>query len=707
MLLDDVSFGMWEEDDAVLASSELPRPLIITNESPRKSVFKKLRRHAGAEVKNKGAGTRLKMRDGVVRGNSFAGSFSGQRVVVKINPVQNRTKGVGVGAGSGAKNLYQHVRYISRSGAGKEETQAVLFDRENDGVDGLAFYGLCKDDRHHFRMIISPENGHQIDDFHGYVRGVMGRMESDLGTTLNWIGAVHYDTDDVHAHVIIRGVNERGQDLVIGRDYIASGVRARAQELATELLGERSLEEIQKSQERQVEALSVTSLDRFIEKNLNEVRAVDVRKENNFGKDRFYEGLVKGRLQFLSTTGLATEYPPGIYTLRENYMEVLRESSQRQNVLNNLYRQNLDMDLEGLSFYSMKADEGEVIHGLVMNKGPVDEITDRKYLVVKDARETLHYVPLGDIGSYDELKKGSLVKIAPGDKSSGKADFNISQIAKANNGIYDPRHHMAYIEAELSHIEAENREGYLASHAKRLETLAKNGVVTPLNDGRYEVPSDVVERGEEITREINTREGKRFYPKLEVLSARPLEKLVSAEKKTWLDKELYKQSIGKPSMSEYGAEVEGNLQKRRDWLVSKDLGVIQSNGEFALRDGALRQLRIMEMRRVGEKLAGQLEAHYTDKLVTPDKSYTYRGYAELESGIWAVVQEKDKLHMARVKSVPDTKVGQSVAFGDIKDGVVEMKELAITQQKSKGQELSQQEITRRELDRDEDQELER
>lgn len=706
MLLDDVSFGMWG-DDAVAASAVLPRPLIVTDESPRKSVFKKLRRHAGAEVKNKGAGTRLKMRDGIHRGNSFAGSFSGQRVVVKINPVQNRTKGVGVGAGSGAKNLYQHVRYISRSGAGKEETKAVLFDRENDGVDGLAFHGLCKDDRHHFRMIISPENGHQIDDFHGYIRGVMGRMESDLGTSLNWIGAVHYDTDDIHAHVIIRGVNERGQDLVIGRDYIASGVRARAQELATELLGERSLEEIQKSQERQIEAMSVTSLDRFIEKNLNEGRSVDVRKENNFGKDRFYEGLVKGRLQFLSTTGLASEYPPGIYTLRENYMDVLRESSQRQNILNNLYSRMPDVDLGDLSFYSMKAGEGELIHGLVINKGPIDEMTDRKYLVVKDARETLHYVPFGDIGSYDQLKKGSLVKIAPGDKSSGKADFNISQMADSNNGIYDPRHHMAYIEAELTHIEVENREGYLASHAKRLETLSKNGVVKPLRDGRYEVPAYVVERGEEITREINEREGKRFYPKLDVLSARPLEKLVSAEKKTWLDKELYKQSIGKPSMSEYGAEIEENLQKRRDWLVSKDLGVIQSNGEFALRDGAMKQLRLIELRSIGNKLANQLEAQYTDKLVTSEKPYTYRGYAELESGTWAVVQEKDKIHMARVKSVPDTKVGQSVSFDDIKDGYVEMRELMVAQQQSKGQKLSQSEMTRHELDRDEEQELER
>ena len=707
MLLDDVSSGLWEEDDGLLAPSNLPRPLIVTNESPRKSVFKKLRRHAGAEVKNRGAGTRLKMRDGILRGNSFAGSFSGQRVVVKINPVQNRTKGVGVGAGSGAKNLYQHVRYISRSGAGKEETQAVLFDRENDGVDGLAFYGLCKDDRHHFRMIISPENGHQIDDFHGYVRGVMGRMESDLGTTLNWIGAVHYDTDDVHAHVIIRGVNERGQDLVIGRDYIASGIRARAQEVATELLGERSLEEIQKSQEKQVEAMSVTSLDRFIEKNLSDENVVDVRRENNFGKDRFYEGLVKGRLQFLSTTGLATEYPPGIYTLRENFIDVLRETSQRQNVLNTLYRNSPDLDLDDLSFYSMKADEGEVIHGLIMNKGSIDEITDRKYLVVKDAREKLHYVPFGELKEYDDLRVGGLVTVKPGVGSSGKADFNIAQLAKVNNGIYDPRHHMAYIEAELSHIEPQNRDGYLASHAKRLETLAKNGVVTPLDDERYAVPADVVERGEEITREITAREGKRFYPKLEVLSAKAIDKQVYLEKRTWLDRELYKQSLGKPSLPEYGAEVDAALQARRDWLVSKDLGVTQSNGEFALRDGAMKQLRIMEMRRVGKKLAGQLDAHYSDKLVTPDKSYTYRGYAELESGIWAVVQDKDKLHMARVSSVPDTATGKAVAFSEIKDGIVEMRELHVQQQVSKARGLTQAEKTRQELDRDEDQELER
>lgn len=62
-------------------------------------------------------------------GNSFTGYASGQRVIVKINPVRNRTKdaalaGGGFGAGGGAQNLYHHVRYISRSGAGEEGARA-------------------------------------------------------------------------------------------------------------------------------------------------------------------------------------------------------------------------------------------------------------------------------------------------------------------------------------------------------------------------------------------------------------------------------------------------------------------------------------------------------------------------------------------------------------------------------------------------------
>ncbi|MDY0096206.1 MAG: DUF3363 domain-containing protein [Candidatus Vecturithrix sp.] len=682
MLLDQVGSEVFhiEEADGFL-SVKPTRPLIVTNSAPRKAFFKKMRRHAGAEVKNKRTGTRLKMRDGVVRGNSFAGNYFGQRVIVKINPVQNRTKGVGVGAGSGAKNLYQHVRYISRSGAGKEETRAVLFDRENDGVDGLAFHGLCKDDRHHFRMIISPENGHGIDDFQGYVRGVMGLMESDLGTSLEWVGAVHYDTDDVHAHVIIRGVNARGQDLVIGRDYIAGGIRARAQELATELLGERSLEQIQKAQEGEVERLSVTSFDRFIEKRLDDDRQVDVRKGNNFGKSSHYEGLVKGRLKFLAGTGLAAEYPPGVYTLKENFIEVLRESSQRQNVLSALYRQKPDMNFDGLKFYSTKAGEGEVLHGTVAEKGSVDEISDRKYLMVRDMDLNLHYVPFGDLKDFEKLVEGSLVRVAPGEGSTGKADYNIAQIARNNGGIYDRAHHLAYIEVHMPQMDEDARSGYLASHERRIETLRQNGVVESIGENCFRVPDGVIERGAEITREMNIREQKRFYPKLEVLSMKPVQKLVELEKKTWLDRELYRKASGKESLDRYSAEVRDALEKRKSWLVSKELAEFSSEGAFALRDGALKKLDLMEIYAAGQKLSSKLGYEFDDRIVTPNVAHQYEGSIKLESGHWAVVSRDSKLQMVRVKGMPDTEIGKDVLFDPPEKGVAQMYEVSRSQKK--------------------------
>lgn len=177
-------------------------------------------------------------RNGVAsRGNSFVGQYLAEKVVVKIHPVKNRTKGVGVGAFSGAKNLYHHIRYINRAGAGINNTKAPLFDGTKDKIKGNDFYRFCKNDRHHFRMIVSPERGYLIKDFQKFIQSLMNVLETDLGTKLRWISAIHYDTDDIHAHVIIQGRKSDDTDLVIGRDFISAGIRARAQELAIQFIG--------------------------------------------------------------------------------------------------------------------------------------------------------------------------------------------------------------------------------------------------------------------------------------------------------------------------------------------------------------------------------------------------------------------------------------------------------------------------------------
>lgn len=681
MLLDALSIDEMREDTAV------SRPLIVTKDSPRKAYFRRM------NLDKKGAKKMRRFRDSGItkRGNIWAGNPHGQRVVVKINVVKNKDRkitsslnGGRVSYGGSGANLSAHISYISRSGAGEEGEKAILFDKENEGIDASGFFERSRDDRHHFRMIISPENGHDIGDFREYVRDVMSRAEKDLGSDLDWVSAVHYDTDDIHAHVIIRGVNARGQDLVIARDYIAFGFRSRAQERATELMGERSIDEIQKSIEKEIDALRVTSLDRFIEENMDESRVIDVRKENNFGKSQHYEQMIKGRLRYLESTGLATQHPPGVFTLEEGYRDTLYAIGQKDDVLKKLYGRFEGKALEDISIYSMKAGEGQVIEGFAREKGFVDEITDRKYLVVEDMRHDLHYVPAGENIRLEDIEAGSLIRIRPGDRSSGKADYNIDLMAGKNNGIYDYNKHMAYIEKEMDFIEPENRQGYLDSHLKRLETLEQNGVVERIEEGIYKVPENVIARGEEITRQINERENKRFYPMIDLLSKEPLEELVRLEKKTWLDKELYKQFQGKPSLSSYDETIKQALEHRKDWLVERDLGLIQSNGEFALRSGALSGLNNMELKHAGDVIAKDYGVAFETNMVKENTQYRYLGFVKLESGYWAAIgSQQNTLQLAKLSQKPEIKKNAYVEFDALEKGVFAMREVERQRQTQK------------------------
>jgi type IV secretory pathway VirD2 relaxase len=681
-----------EAEDNAPAETVRRRPLIVTKDNARSTLMTKMNR-SGVMVSGR-SDKRTVRRGLMTRGNSFTGMRFGQHVVVKIryvkhkkaftaqpgflsglgsSPLVGRAGGAGsFGAGSssrggGASALRSHVKYVSRGDAGKDGEKAVLFNATGAEVEADVFVASCEADRHHWRFIISPENGHQIEDFEGYVRGIMDKVETDLGTKLEWVSAVHYDTDNPHAHVIVRGKNDKGEDLVIGQDYIKEGVRRRAQEVATELLGERSLEEIQQSLAADVDKMRVTSLDRFIEKqaSLDKERKVDVRKKQNFDKSLHYEGLIKGRLKFLGTAGLADENPPGVFRLKEGYKETLAQVAEKDDVIKRLYKNGKGIDksqLDGLNVYSIKSGETRVIEGYIVDKGLHEEMMERKYVVVRDMSSKLHYVPVAEFKGYDKLEKGALVKLAPGGQSTGKADLNIAEQAQKNGGVYDRARHQAHIERRMQFIPAQDRPKYLELHQVRLETLVKNDVVKDLGEGRYEVPADVVERGAEITREMNAKENKRFYPKLEVLSARSPSMLIAAQKRTWLDMELQQQAKGTPSLSAYDGAISKALADRKAWLVQQGIGFLQSNGEFALRDKALQKLDLMEVKAAGGKLAEKLGLEFRDATVKPDVTLRYQGYIALETGVWTVVTKGSALYLMPVKEEPGFARGEAVVF---------------------------------------------
>ncbi len=111
-----------------------------------------------------------------------------------------------------------------------------LNSADRDIADVDSFEARVEPDRHEFRFIVSPEDAAEIGDLRAYTRALMGRMEADLGTRLDWVAVDHWDTDNPHTQVVLRGVDATGENLVIARDYIAHGMRCRASELATDLL---------------------------------------------------------------------------------------------------------------------------------------------------------------------------------------------------------------------------------------------------------------------------------------------------------------------------------------------------------------------------------------------------------------------------------------------------------------------------------------
>jgi len=114
----------------------------------------------------------------------------------------------------------------------------------------------------------------------------MSRMEADLGSRLDWVAVDHWDTDNPHTRVMLRGVDETGRDLVIARDYIAHGLRLRASELATDLLGPQTELEMRERMTREVGQERWTGLDRQLTERVRD-GVVDLRGEPADGDGRF------------------------------------------------------------------------------------------------------------------------------------------------------------------------------------------------------------------------------------------------------------------------------------------------------------------------------------------------------------------------------------------------------------------------------------
>jgi type IV secretory pathway VirD2 relaxase len=589
-------------------------------------------------------------------GAQFSGGRRLQRVIVKTHVARHKP-------GKARGSLTRHASYLGRDSASADGKPGVFYDASQQGLDAKDVTAAWVPDRHHFRIIISPERGGDIPDMTAYVRDVMQRVEKDLtvagvvesGTKLQWIAINHHNTDNPHAHVVLRGKLEDGRDLVIPRAYLAHGMRTRASEVATEILGERTVEQAQEARLKEVQAERYTSLDRMIERHLEprregQSRRIDLSPAKPIGFGADDRRLALARLQFLEGMGLAQKDKGTYWSVDETFGQSLRELGARNDIIKQLYSQ-LGNEAGRVQRMTGGAEVSAPIAGVVIAKDRADELEDDRFIVVRDGNGQAHYGRVRDTPAYRDLHVGSVAELGAGTHWRQEVAAQIGAVAQAS-GMYSAQAHEAYL--RQSKPESTEREiaSAVRSAQSRLAFVAgfEGSGVRALESGEYAIATDQYTR-------FSQRGGSRTD--VRVIAEHTLERQVEAHAVTWLDRQAFGDRPDART-TEHSAVREA-IEQRQEWLVRNGYAQrVGENNTVELKPDALRGLAAEERADVAGRLAGKFRLPVAELPQGGTVAGEYGGTETLHSGKLAVVVTDETVFVSPVSRTPNVDVGTSV-----------------------------------------------
>ena len=128
-----------------------------------------------------------------------------RRVVMKARVVRHQ------GTRFRSAPLSKHIAYLKREGVTRDGEDARMFDarsgrRRRRGPSPSAARTTA---------IISgsssrPKTPAELADLRAFTRELMADVERDLGTKLDWVAVDHWNTDNPHVHVLVRGRADDG-----------------------------------------------------------------------------------------------------------------------------------------------------------------------------------------------------------------------------------------------------------------------------------------------------------------------------------------------------------------------------------------------------------------------------------------------------------------------------------------------------------------
>lgn len=432
--------------------------------------------HVGSSFRSSQGRSRSRFGRGRRAAVSIRLRSNARRVVMKARVVRHQ------GTRFRSAPLPKHMAYLKRDGVTRDGADARMFDATSDAADEQAFAERTADDRHHFRFIISPEDAAELADLRGFTRELMQDVERDLGTRLDWVAVDHWNTDNPHVHVLIRGRADDGQDLVISRDYISRGFRDRAAERVTVELGPRSEHEIRTALEKKVYAERWTSLDRALRDVADDGGGVaDLRPGSE--DDPEMRRLMLGRAAKLERLGLAEPIGPAQWTLKPGIEPALRELGIRGDIIKTMHRamsgEDREPDVTGFAIHG-EAPADPVL-GRLVQRGLDDELKGSAYAIVEGVDGRTHHIRFSDLELTGDARPGAIVETRAYEDANGlqrlslatRSDLTIETQISAPGATWIDRQLLAKDPALSGRgFGAEVREAM----DRRIDHLARNGM---------------------------------------------------------------------------------------------------------------------------------------------------------------------------------------------------------------------------------------
>ncbi len=334
-----------------------------------------------------------------------------------------------------------HGRYLAREGAQQKDAKGLGFDAGRDDINLSQTAKTWQEagDLLMFRIIVSPENGTEID-LREHARSLMAQMERDLGTRLEWAAIDHHNTDNVHVHILLRGRDETGQPLRIDADYIKSGIRERSAEIATRELGLRSERDILDARGRAIERMQFTEIDRSL------IRRADagsglVNFQGNTPRSeapRARRGQDLARLSFLERLGLAFKVDSHAWRLSPDLRKTLQQQQLTIDIIKSRARHSDQILDRRAPIRLTRIEPSQQITGRVVGTGLENEMTDRRYILLEGTDGQLHYIlqsaAMIRARGEDRLRIGETVTLSGGEFEKNGKRLHYVRIQDHNKG---------------------------------------------------------------------------------------------------------------------------------------------------------------------------------------------------------------------------------------------------------------------------------